>query len=521
MFSRSTFATKLFDFNLKEVTTVDNLSNEILLEIFSFLDANSCLDACLVCKRWNEMIGFSVTTMKKFKLKLDLERIEERNDGTEYHRKHVNVDVFYNNVFDKIANFVGLFDLSQVRNLRIYGPQTVEIHEMIKFLSKMPSMKNLHFHPFFISNTSGYNEAETLALPHLTDLLIDSVTCTALKFFNIRQLSKISVNGYRVPNEDDANALENFLKGSENLKSLEINEHMFTRIFGKELPPKFNFSLTSFEMSYHCTMDGKSGKNFNSFLASQASTLRYLSIYSVKNIPSTTFSIIFNNLQSLEKLCINVSSVPSSRNFFVKSKPNTAVKMLRLYESFSTEAAAAAFFGNMPNVENIVLNQNIGNYIDFIAAFNPFLMELKLSSISSQISTDSIFNKLRILTINFIKDSNAWISLVASCPSLETFVVNSFEKNTVMEAEVDFLLQQKLLRNLTFDGNYGDIKIIFDVLKLNYGNLKTLKLLMSNTSEYGTTVNAMVKFDFPQIASLWSVEAAESKFEMAWEERSW
>ena len=521
MISRSMFASNSFNFNFKEVTIIDNLSNEILLEIFSFLDANSCLDSCLVCKTWNELIGFSVTTMKKFKLKLDLERMVERNDGTEYHRKHVNVDVFYNNVFDKITSFVDLFDLTQVRNLRIYGPQTVEIHEMVKFLSRMPLMKDLHFHPLFIFNTTGYDTSESLNLPHLTNLLIDSVTCNALKFFNIKQLSKISVNGYRVPNEDDAKALGSFLEVTDSLKSLEINEHMFTRIFGKEIPPKFNFSLTAFEMSYHCKLDEKSGKNFNSFLKSQAPFLRYLNIFSMKSIPPTTFSIIFNYLQNLEKLCIDVSTVPLSRNFFVKPRPNTSMKILRLFENFPSEAAAAGFFGKVPNIEKIDLSVDIGNHIDFIAAFNPFLTELKISSISSQISADTIFNNLRKLTINFIKDSSAWTSLVTSCPSLETFIVNLFEKNTIMETEVGFLLQHQSLRNLSFDGEYEDIKIIFDVLKINYGNLKTLKLHMSNTSQYGTTVNAKAEFDFPQTASQWSVEEAESKFDQAWDVRSW
>jgi hypothetical protein len=126
------FATKLFVSNVKEVTTIDELSNEVLLKILSFLDVEFLWDACLVCKSWDNLIGSSTVTMSKIKLKLDFERMEQRKHyETDYHRKYVNVSIFYSNVFDKISEFSDHFDFSLTKNLQIYGPQSVEIHDMM------------------------------------------------------------------------------------------------------------------------------------------------------------------------------------------------------------------------------------------------------------------------------------------------------------------------------------------------------------------------------------------------------
>lgn len=316
-------------------------------------------------------------------------------------------------------------------------------------------------------------------------------------------------------------SLVDFLERAEGLKKLDLNEQMFTKISESDSHTKFKFHLTTYEMSYHCKMTDTIGKNFSAFLFSQASSLTDLDVRGSGSVPSVVYSTIINNLDRLSTLKIDVSSLPSHRFFYEKLKPNISLKHLWLFEDFPSEEAGKGFLGSCPNIEKIVSYQNVGNCIKSIATFNPNLVDFKLNSITVPVSTGTRFNKLKLLTIRSIKDSDAWMSLVASCPTIESLTVEWVDVNTIGGREVEFLLQQLSLRHLKFDGDYEETKIIFDEIKWYYGNLKTLELVMSETSEYGTTVTAEVKFEFPADSLQWSVEEAEKKFLEAWDCRSW
>jgi hypothetical protein len=512
------FDTNLIESNREEVTSIDKLPTEVLLEVFALLDNESLLNACLVCKSWENLIGASNVTMKKFKLKLDPQRVQERFDGSSYWRKHVNVDVFYGHVFDSIVSNFEHFDLTQVKKLQIYGPEAVDIQKLMKFLSQMPLVEDIYFQPSTIS----YSRAlltDAVTFPHLRILKIDSVTCNALQFFNARSLSVLDINGYRVPSDQDVTTLEKFLNISENLKKLKINEHMFTRIFGKETQPQFKFDLEKFEMSYQCKTEAVCDRNFNKFLRTQ-SNLIDLDIHLLENISSATFATIVT-LPKLAHLKLDVSSTPSSRQFFEKLRPNISVKTLQIRGDFPSDEAAKGFFKSFPNVELIQLQEDIEDHINFVAMYNKRLEELRLSSISSEVFDESTFDNLKSIEINYLRDTNAWMSLVEKSPSLETFSLGSIESDLILRPEVEFLLHQPRLRNLKLDGDYEFVETIFNILKGNYGSLKTLNLIMSETSDYGTTMTAEVQFEFPDDVSQWSIEAAEAKFDKAWDYRSW
>lgn len=127
----------------------------------------------------------------------------EREDIlTTYHRKHVNVDIFYGNVFDQILVFIDRFNMEQVRNLQFYGPQAVDMVNIVKLLSKMPMLERLEFSPFTVS-FEGDPKLCDLILTNLKRIKIGSVNCAALKFIAAKQINEVAVNGYRIPCNDD------------------------------------------------------------------------------------------------------------------------------------------------------------------------------------------------------------------------------------------------------------------------------------------------------------------------------
>lgn len=260
-------------------------------------------------------------------------------------------------------------------------------------------------------------------------------------------------------------------------------------------------------------------ENFSSFLVSQASSLTALNIKGIEKVPSLIYSTIISDLEQLSKLSIEISSLPTDRVFYDELKPNLSLKNLWLHKKISNDKAVKRFLQNCPNIVKLVLNEDITYCINFIAAFNKKLIDLSFKSITTPV-TDTQFKNLKNLTIDSIESSKAWMTLVENCTSIEIFTVKFVDQETFVKNEIEFLLQQPTLRHLKFTGDYKDVKIIFDLIKTNFGNLKTLELSMMESSEYGSTGTAVVNFQFPSDFLKWNVNAADKKFSDAWTNRS-
>jgi hypothetical protein len=130
-----------------------------------------------------------------------------------------------------------------------------------------------------------------------------------------------------------------------------------------------------------------------------------------------------------------------------------------------------------------------------------------------------MFNNLKFLTIGFLKDSEAWMSLLGSCPMVEKFTVEWIYFRTYIKPhQVDFILQTSL-RHLKLKGNCDFIMLIFDEInKSNYGNLKTLELEMITGLEPGFGFFREINFEFPNDPADWNVEAAGENVRQAWAE---
>jgi hypothetical protein len=507
------FDTKLAELNREEVSSIDKLPNEVLLEVFALLDSGSLLNACLVCKSWENLIGASAVTMNKFFLYLNPPRVKEKFDGSSYWRKHVELAFCYGDAFNSLATSMEHFDVTHVKKIRSHGEE-VEIQKMMEFLSQMPLVQEIDIE-FLISYASA-PLAEVVTFPHLRVLKIGNAMCDALQFFNARLLTDLNINLGPL-SDQDMTTLEKFLEISENLKTLEFNAGVFTRIFGKETQPQFKFNLEKFEMSYHCVSDALCDRNFNKFLRTQ-SNLKELAVFSLYNLSTVTFATIVA-LPKLKHLEHRVSSTPSSRQFFEKLRPNTSVKTLQINGNFPSDEAAKGFFKSFPNVELIQLQGDIGDHINYVAMYNKRLVELQLSSITSQVFDESTFDNLKSIKINCMRNTKAWMSLVDKSPSLRTLNLRLVEDKKILRPEVEFLLRQPCLRNLKLDGEYESIKInVFDVLKENYGRLKSLDLSLWQADDFEIGLTTEVQFEFPDDVSQWSIEAAEAKLENTWKD---
>lgn len=131
------------------LTTIQRLSNEVILLIFEYLDEKSLLNASLVCKDWSELISTSTATMKKFKLCLNRRNMPSKGDHLKW--KHLNLeiriaistiisDAYFN---ESMENIINSFEFSCTKNLIFTTMEKPDLQQIIELLTRMPQLENL------------------------------------------------------------------------------------------------------------------------------------------------------------------------------------------------------------------------------------------------------------------------------------------------------------------------------------------------------------------------------------------
>lgn len=495
-----------------------NVPNSILLKIFSFLDAESLKNAALVCKDWSDLIGSSVVTMKKFKLKSLASVFPSDTEKDQFLRKHCNVQIMYREDFDGTVKKLEKFDVSQVLHFFISGQSSVDAAKLSMLLKKMPLLERMDFHPFFavVEGKLEENKVDLLKLKHLH---IEPTNCKMLWFFNTQQCEKLQIVGYRPPNGEDLDDIKSFLKRNETLKSLELNESTFKSIFAEVNDLSYKFCLEHFEMHQPSFVGELISTNFNQFLISQSATLKSLNLFGAMNLSLCVYETIFNSLKSLQTLVLNASYLPEDDSFYANINPNESLKNLTFYKNIPSTYAVSGILKNVPNIETLKFHGDLGDEINIVATYNTKLIKLAINILQCALETGLRFEELKYFKVNGIESTKDWLSITTASPLIETLKVEWVDKDKITEAVVDTLLQQTTLRHLSFIGDFEDIEIIFNKIKLNYGNLKTLELEMFNRSEFGTIVSAEVKFEFPDNPTEWKIDDQSCKFNEAWEHR--
>lgn len=462
--------------------------------------------------------------MVRFKLKLDqfkLERYSEVQFDANFHstRQHCNLDIFYGQRCDEVMKMTENFDLSHVRKLELCGSNSFTASRFLENLSQMPLLEKLKINIFKIDMTNE-SQAANVVLRKLKYITIDSVNCEILNFIKANALTEIDIGGYRVPTENNINALVTCLENSENLEVLKLNEFTFNGIFTPERQTKFPFKLKQFHMSYSTSTNSSICNNFNKFLVAQSKSIKVLDLSYAQNVSKAVFATIFNRIKGLITLRIHPGSLPSSREFYEKVKVIETLRELLLSDNFPGEFADG-LLANCPNIEELKIRGYISDAVNHLAYYNRSLSKLSVDRIICSVEDGATFGMLKCLSVQRLEIVDDWLSVIINSPLIQTLEVRWVDKDKINNSVIEVLIQQLSLRDLKFDGDYDEIKIIYDVIKHGYGSLKSLDLTMNETSEFGTTVTASVKFDFPENSSDWNVQEQDAKFDNAWDQRSW
>lgn len=431
-----------------EEKTIEPLCDDVLLEVFSNLSAKEVKEASLVCNKWDQLIGSSGVTMKKFKFIINNENLELRHKNFGSSRSHQNYDVSVELLGDTS-------DLSHVKSLDLYGVSSIfsSSSDLMKVLSKMTSLEKLNLNTGRISDRLN-ESAKLVELPRLKTLLITKEYFQILEFIEAKALHDLQCIGSS--SEDDYKIIGKSLAKYSKLKRLTLRSCM--EIFEHIDVSEIKFKLNSFEI-YHVKVNPAQvdlfTETFTKFLSLQAASLKDLrfdfGMFQTEDgqrITKEILQITFNNCKNLSSLDIRNLSIPNRGNFYQNLSPNKSLKSLKVHWNFEDEAVEG-LLRNSPNLEKLQAEycyiENDG--INCIATMCKKLVHLDAFKMTGIADDDAIFENLKYLDISKIEYSfDPLVSVVTKCPLIERVQIK--ECRNLEALPVDLIMEQPKIEQL-------------------------------------------------------------------------
>lgn len=491
-------------------TTIENLNDDVLVEIFSHCKADTLMQASLVCKLWSEVIGSSAKVMRHFNLcgTKDNTPVNEHS-----FRNHQNVNIKYDN---KIWAFLGNCDIEQVRDFEIHAwDKNINGADLMTTLQRMPLMEELKL--TFTKHESSYN-GQRVSFPNLNKLHMASNDCRIYKFIdapNVRELQVGSIGDARYPPRNVEICVWRFivfLESCDKITSIVMQSKMFEKLFEMHDLEETKFQLKRFELiDYFTSLSSTSiiNDNFSRFLISQGDSLTDLKMpQPCLRFSDEVYKAIFNKLKCLNTLHLHGRPLPKSESSYRNLAAITSLRELAINEKteFETEEAAKCFYKKFPNITKLTLQFKTKKELSYVAQSNKKVNLLIIGDLCEGVAANVSFDSLKSVTIFRTDDAEHLLSVVRQCPVIEHLNACGLPDSKVTEALIDELLKIKSLRHLFFRGKLETMKMVVDKLNGDYGALKRLEVLIMDPW-------IKIDFDYPDDRKDWSVAEAEEKFE--------
>lgn len=463
--------------------------------------------------RWSKLIGTSRETMDKFKLQL------WNNDGywqlphkvwtdeidviLSLKRRFVTIDVTLednthepssSDLFAKIAASCG----SQVRKLIMHDAVFKNSSTLNEILKSMPLLEEIEIRELYCSSASYQNqEPQPVTLYRLKTLKISNVDWKFFQHLNAPNITTFEVDDSEMNiSENSVEFIKNFLESSRGLESLGIEETVIDKIFSSKSMRRFTFKLKKLDFQNNDQAD----RYFSKFLASQASSLEELEI----QIGSREiYDVIFRDMRCLKTLRMNMDTLPTDKEFYDRLKPIKSLKEIFSNFGFSDEVSAKGVLGNCPNLEvlNVTMDSNGFELLPFIAINNPKITTLSIKALRDHISPDIKFESLKRLQLYEVRNVEFLLTFIRNNPAVETLSIWWIDEDVLQPKDLDILMEESNLKHLKFMGECETMKAIYDKLKVDYKNLKSLELCVNYGSLTGMPV---LYFEFPEDSNKWN-----------------
>lgn len=359
---------------------INQIPEENLLNILERLDCESLRQAALTCTYWRDLIGSSVRTMKKFKLRVSAVRflrlIEQEQ---QLFRRHYNVFLSHSRVYNTTEqpelNFEMIPHLINISQVRCFTfTVDAEIDEAFNasafagFLGQMPLLEVLETRftrPFdFHNNLEFQVDLRRLRELRASEHCISSRSILSVIIANELTVLEIEAFNFKAPKSKGIE-LRNFVNRCHNLRDLSIPGNYLDGFF--ELPQEFPFQLTILQLTNICKISDTASRSFAQFLRSQA-TLESLDISGITGITRQTLMTILNDLR-LTKLTID-AALP--RIFIPHDfRPSPTLRELKFCGFLPNVDSEKIVMQKCPELRKLEMEKPFDDLIAFVAEFCP------------------------------------------------------------------------------------------------------------------------------------------------------
>lgn len=289
---------------------MDLVPDEVLLEIFNYLDGKCLKKIMLTCKRWHSLITQSASTMKMLPLKYSSIIQSDEKYFHNFHSlniQHVTNVIFSKTIFDQgLGNTVQRIDISYCilspRDFKAISDSFINLNSLS--LTKVKLLKD----PEESETVIVSNEKE-LIVNELILLKVDHEILDYMKNIQSYELEIIDSHENAVNQE----SLINFISHQKHLTSLNIGEmnYNINVFFHQNISECCKFKLKKFH-SLFCSNHSHVPQfedNFISFLQTQSKSLVDVKI-SGRNLPQIIYKFVVGSLNNLQTLEIEANSIP-------------------------------------------------------------------------------------------------------------------------------------------------------------------------------------------------------------------
>lgn len=464
-----------------QVTPIEMLFDEVLVEIFSYLEARELKNSALVCKNWNEVIETSAVTMKKFKLALKQLPIDQFI-STRYHQ-NIELLLCAKSEGESTDNLKRHFMFSQAKNFKIIMGYNSSVNylELTSVLEAMPLLQELFIESDGVISDNFNSKVDLPKLKQLTVLLPDAKFFQCITARNLTQLvlSTEDENYFEHDSIENVQHLASFLEDCEKITTLKINSYIFEDLFTNNKWKDFHLKLSTFHISVFKELDTAA---LREFLRSQAPSLTSLGIDDDwDKLPTDFIGAILRHLTNLK--CLNYAGLCESDESFLRY---------------------------LPKLESLTLS--IVKDINSIARFNRKLTYLKVFALENSIDAGLKFAELKHFVIEWDDSETFWLDVIKNSPIIETVEIKMYDgaEESNFEDIVRVLLEKPSLRHLKFSNDCSFcLKKLFEIISSNYGNLKSLSMCGLGFDCAWKTI----EFLFPTNRSEWDAEAQKMLLE--------
>jgi hypothetical protein len=389
-----------------------------------------------------------------------------------------------------------------IKRLVLRNIQFESTNDFLNMMRQMTSLEELELSKVtFKAKEAETNQAKRPKLSEVEPVLMRKLETITLCESDSKALVNLIASktaSLRVKSFDGENLrddLVNFMLPLKDLKSVNFDFLTHFKLFRDPFPGKPLFKLTKWKTiddSFHIISD-----ELLIFFRPHMPTLKDLEI----NCVTKEFLLeILQKCQSLKRLKLYVD-IPTNVDFFEGLNPINGVSELIVRGNIQNAESTKAFLSLFPNLGKLKLSTYqddaiISSLLPFINQINPDLRSLAICELTEV--TNVKFNCLEFFSLAKIQSPKALIMFLMKNPTIETLCITSWNEN--FNSILKLLLNKTNVKHLQLSGELESMKAIFDKIKVDYKNLKTLELKIYIGTDDDIPIR---RFEFPEDRSQW------------------